>query len=120
MSVHPNAMIDWSQLRHAYGAATNVPDLLARARTAPPPREYTDEPWYTLWSSLCHQSDVYTASYAAVPQLVSIARARQAEANAVGELLLLAGVIELERQRLEQPPFVEFLEDVYTDALRQG
>src|SRR2546426_5104183 len=27
----------------------------------------------SLWSALCHQGDVYTASYAALPELVKIA-----------------------------------------------
>lgn len=113
-------MIDWPQLRHAYGPATDVPALLARATTAPASREYTDEPWYTLWSSLCHQSDVYPASYAAVPELVAIAMARRSDEKAVAELLLLAGVIELERHRPESPPLPQFLEDSYSDAVRRG
>jgi len=29
-----------------------------------------DEPWFTLWSSLAHQGDVYSASFAAVPHVV--------------------------------------------------
>jgi hypothetical protein len=28
------------------------------------------EPWFTLWSSLAHQGDVYPASFAAVPYVV--------------------------------------------------
>ncbi|MFX8207315.1 hypothetical protein ABTL06_19085, partial [Acinetobacter baumannii] len=28
------------------------------------------EPWYSLWSSLAHQGDVYPASFAAVPHVV--------------------------------------------------
>jgi hypothetical protein len=114
-------MIDWSKLRHCYGPATDVPDLLAQAAVAPPPRANTDdEPWFTLWSSLCHQHDVYTGSYAAVPELVAIAIARRLEMQAAAELLLLAGCIELERHRPGSPPLPPFLQDAYAEALQAG
>lgn len=112
--------IDWSLLRHCYGPATDIPALLAQAATAPSSRTWKDEPWYTLWSSLCHQSDVYTASYAAVPELVAIAMARRNEVNVVGDLLLLAGIIELERHKPASPALPPFLETTYADALRRG
>lgn len=64
----------WAELQHAYGRATNVPELLRGLRSSTGPKKsYQDEPWYSLWSSLCHQGDVYTASYAAVPHIVEIA-----------------------------------------------
>ncbi len=64
----------WAELTHAYGQATDIPDLLRQLATSPgPTSDYRVEPWFTLWSSLCHQGDVYTASYAAVPHLVHLA-----------------------------------------------
>jgi hypothetical protein len=64
----------WKELQHAYGDAVDVPDLLrALASATAPKTDYKDEPWFTLWSSLCHQDDVYSASYAAVPHIVHIA-----------------------------------------------
>jgi hypothetical protein len=63
----------WKELTHAYGSAENVPALLRQLETAPAQSAYTDEPWYTLWSSLCHQGDVYTATYAAIPHVIAIA-----------------------------------------------
>jgi hypothetical protein len=59
----------WNELRHAYGAATDTPELLARL-DALPQSQGEDEPWFTLWSSLAHQGDVYSASFAAVPHVV--------------------------------------------------
>jgi hypothetical protein len=32
----------------------------------------TSEPWFSLWSALAHQGDVYSASFAAVPHVVRI------------------------------------------------
>lgn len=63
----------WRQLNHAYGPATDTPQLIEQlALNAGPKADYQAEPWFTLWSSLCHQGDVYSASYAAVPHLVRI------------------------------------------------
>jgi hypothetical protein len=60
---------DWTQLRHAYGSAEDLPDLL---------REMSPDPsapvWNELWSCLCHQDTVYSASFAALPVLLEVAR----------------------------------------------
>lgn len=65
----------WNDLQHAYGRAADVPELLRALKTSTDPKtSYPDEPWHSLWSSLCHQGDAYTASYAAVPHIVEIAR----------------------------------------------
>lgn len=61
-------------MTHAYGVAADIPDMLrALARSTGPKPGYREEPWFSLWSSLCHQGDVYTASYVAVPHIVRIA-----------------------------------------------
>jgi hypothetical protein len=60
----------WSELRHAYGSASDIPTLLRRLSGFPSEASSQDEPWFTLWSSLCHQGDVYSASFAAVPHIV--------------------------------------------------
>lgn len=64
----------WQGLGHAYGDADDIPHLLRALASSPGPKQdYQDEPWFSLWSRLCHQGDVYTASYAAVPHIVQIA-----------------------------------------------
>jgi len=60
----------WSELKHAYGSASDIPPLL-RQLGALPKSEGKKEPWHTIWSALAHQSDVYSASFAAVPHVVS-------------------------------------------------
>lgn len=59
----------WADLRHAYGSAGDVPGLL-RQLVALPASRGRDEPWFSLWSALAHQGDVYSASFAAVPHVV--------------------------------------------------
>ena len=59
----------WAELKHAYGSAADIPPLLAELRTLPD-SEGEAEPWFTLWSALAHQGDVYSASFAAVPHVI--------------------------------------------------
>ena len=59
----------WAELEDAYGSAVNIPALLAQLHTLPGDSGGAD-PWFSLWSSLAHQGDVHTASFAAVPHVV--------------------------------------------------
>ena len=52
-------MIDWGKLQHAYGPADDMPALLRQL--SPDPKA---DVWDTLWSRLCHQGSVYSASFA--------------------------------------------------------
>jgi hypothetical protein len=61
----------WSTLQHAYGSASDVPELLRQLEPFPK-SEGSVEPWFSIWSALAHQGDVYTASFAAVPHVVRI------------------------------------------------
>ena len=60
----------WQELEHSYGRATDTPELLLRLRDFPK-SEGQSEPWFSIWSSLAHQGDVYSASFAAVPHVVA-------------------------------------------------
>lgn len=60
----------WSELQHAYGSAADIPALLEKLR-ALPEAVGEAEPWFSLWSALAHQGDVYSASFAAVPHVVA-------------------------------------------------
>jgi hypothetical protein len=59
----------WSELQHAYGAASDIPALLVKLADVPT-SEGKNEPWFSLWSSLAHQGDVFSASFAAVPHVI--------------------------------------------------
>lgn len=106
----------WETLSHAYGSAGDVPELLRQLAGATGPKiTYDSEPWFTLWSSLCHQGDVYDASYAALPHIVEIAR------NAAGPLdfsfFQLPAAIEIARHSGKGPPIPTDLANAYHDAL---
>lgn len=59
----------WDELHDAYGSAAKIPALL-RQLSALPSDNGSDEPWFSLWSALAHQGDVYSASFAAVPHVI--------------------------------------------------
>ncbi|WP_086859237.1 MULTISPECIES: HEAT repeat domain-containing protein [Streptomyces] len=62
--------VDWASLKHAYGAATDVPGILGALRSAD--AEDRNGAFYDMYGSLCHQGSVYEATAAAVPFLVDI------------------------------------------------
>ncbi|MDY0810047.1 hypothetical protein [Kitasatospora purpeofusca] len=80
-------MTDWSRLSHAYGSAEDIPALLDRIETDP-----SAERWSELWSALCHQGSVYSASVAALPRLTAIAAAADT-AEQLNALHLAAAIV---------------------------
>lgn len=72
----------WSELRHAYGVATDIPALLSQLTTLPASLGEA-EPWFSLWSALAHQGDVFDASFAAVPHVVRAAATNPLGADTV-------------------------------------
>jgi len=108
----------WHTLSHAYGAAENIPALLKRAVTDPGPGHNQKSAWFDLWSALCHQGDVYTASYAAVPHLIAIARSRSQRQQY--DPLLLAASIELARLAGTGPAIPASLAPSYKAAVEEG
>lgn len=79
-------MVDWTSLHHAYGAAGDLPALLNSLTPDP-----ADEVWGELWSRICHQGSVYSASFAALPALADAAGRWQPNQRA--QPLALAGCI---------------------------
>ncbi len=109
--------LDWSALRQAYGSAEGIPDLLDRASMDTRAGHVPESAWFEVWSSLCHQGTVYTASYAATPRLVEIARTRSGRSQI--DPLLLIGCIEL--GRLEGGPAIPLdLQSAYSQALDEA
>jgi len=72
----------WSELQHAYGIASDTPELLRQVLSLPD-ASGESELWSTLWSSLAHQGEVYSASFAAVPHVVRALASAPASASFV-------------------------------------
>lgn len=71
----------WLELEHAFGHASDIPPLLRRLRDLPSSIGES-EPWFSLWSALAHQGDVYSASFAAVPHVVDALASAPSKADA--------------------------------------
>ncbi len=108
----------WEGLTNAYGSAAGIPALLEELQTAGPQQTYTTEPWFSLWSALCHQYDVYTASYAALPHIIAIAGNRSAGDRL--DYLMLASSIEAFRHLENAPPIPPDLQEAYLEGLKQA
>ena len=107
----------WSSLADAYGPATDIPDLLRALAADPRPKpEYEAEPWFSLWSGLCHQEDVYTASYAAVPHIVAIASSAPGPIDF--SFFQLPAAIEIARHRGRGPTVPTELATAYHAAIQ--
>jgi hypothetical protein len=103
----------WQELEHAYGTAADIPALL-RQLASLPPSSPDDEPWFSLWSALAHQGDVYPASFAAVPHVVRALATAPDRADAV--YLQFPAWVEIcrKRQGIAVP---SDLHDAYVAAL---
>lgn len=107
----------WTELSHAYGEASDIPALLVQLKTTPGPVEYESEPWFSLWSALCHQSDVYTASFAAIPHVVLIAKTKPL-AERINYIHFVSAV-EAYRHKTTAPQIPSDLKQSYDFALEQ-
>jgi hypothetical protein len=105
----------WSELRHAYGDASDIPAMLLELESFPPNEGHEPPPYFMLWSSLCHQGDVYTASYAAVPHIIRALALDPGRADL--DYFLLPARIEIARAAGSGPPVPDSLEEAYFSAL---
>jgi hypothetical protein len=69
--------------------------------------------WEEFWNELHHQGDVGEASYAVVPQLLRIAKARQ---DLDWNFYALVSTIEIERGKKGNPPLPDWLKESYERA----
>jgi hypothetical protein len=105
----------WPTLRNAYGESSGIPKLLREAEYLPEDVGSNAEPYFSLWSALCHQGSVYTASYAALPHLVRIVEENPAKFR--WTLLALVHSIEAGRTSEEAPQIPDDLVEAYQLAL---
>ncbi|MFE9868675.1 hypothetical protein ACFYPZ_39605 [Streptomyces sp. NPDC005506] len=94
-------MTDWSRLNHAYGTAQDIPGLLDAM--SPDPQ---DAGWDALWSRLCHQGTVYSASYAALPAFADTARQWSAAERRAPLYLAGAIVASIDRPDSGEDPYL--------------
>jgi hypothetical protein len=79
-------MPNWRELKHAYGSAEDIPEIISALTPDP-----VSPAWDDLWSRVCHQGTTYSASPAVLPFLLSISSNWSATDRAMP--LALAGSI---------------------------
>lgn len=108
--------MNWENLNHAYGKASNIPQLLEKLSAYPKEENYEEEPWFSLWSSLYHQGNIYSASFAAVPEIVKLILL--APESVTPSFFNLPTSIEITRQKLNIEIPIEFLAS-YENAISE-
>ena len=101
----------WNGLKGGYRGLFDARPLLIRLGSG----HDVNETWSELWNELHHQSDVDTASYAAVPHLVAVHRQRDVPDYNTFALMCC---IEIERHHDDNPPIPDFLLPAYEQAWR--
>ena len=114
----PFSSVRWRQLHQASGTAKDIPGLLAHAPVQRRPSHRSETIWFELWAALCRQGAAYSASYAAVPHLVRIARL-PAFRFRYDPLLLIAS-IELARLEHRGPAIPDDLAADYVQAVAEA
>jgi hypothetical protein len=106
---------EWANLEHAYGPASDIPELLRQLQDLPD-AVGNSEPWFSIWSALAHQGDVYSASFAAVPHVVQVLASAPGRVSQV--YFQFPAWVEICRRKhsLELP---KSLSSSYLDALSQ-
>lgn len=69
-SLHELDQVPWSDLKHAYGSAADLPTLIRDLRSAD--KKVRDDAIYALHGNIWHQGTVYEATAYAVPFLVQL------------------------------------------------
>lgn len=108
----------WLEFSHAYGDASDIPALLRQLPTTEQKSldDYRAEPWFSLWSALCHQGNIYPATYAAVPHIVDIAFGLQETPH--WQYFAFPATVEIQRQKHDAPPIPDDLAAAYFSALQ--
>jgi hypothetical protein len=104
----------WGQLAQSYGSAEDVPRLL-EALACIGSEDARAEVWFALWRTLHRPSEVYSASYAAVPHLLSISRALGLRERA--EAIHLVTRIEVSRRDQRSDAMPPDLVEAYAAAV---
>jgi hypothetical protein len=122
ISINPRILIEmdldnkiWATLQGGYKIPYNPSRPLKQLRDVTR-QEDSEVIFKELWDNLYHQGDVGTASYLAVPQLVSICITKKSlDWNFIG----LCVLIENSRLREHNPELPAAYQDYYFDSLTQ-
>jgi len=102
----------WGELKGGYRVKCDPRPLLANLENG----IEIETTWHELWGDLHHQGDVGEASYAVVPHLVRIYRNHD---TPDWNTYAIVAVIELAREKNNNPAVPKWLEDGYFSAIQE-
>lgn len=108
--------MNWNNLKTANGNAAEIPALLAQLTAFPDESIYEDDPWFSLWGNLFYEGTLYSAAFAAVPEIIRIAAT--APEKATLSFFLLPISIEIARHK-EEVAVAPELWSAYQQAISQ-
>ena len=97
----------WKQLEGGYRIPYDPRPALRRLERG------DQKAWDELWEELHHQSDVGTASYAAVPYLVQL---QEQTGQLDGNCYTFFSIIEIQRHAKGNPPLPDWLQEPYRQS----
>ena len=101
--------IPWADISHAYGPATEIPDLLRRMYGG------EDDAWFEFWNLVMHQGTLYPATVAVIPVFLDwLADPEAPQRQPVWDFLR-----EAARHRPEDATPDAFYLDIYKTEYRQ-
>lgn len=101
----------WETLTGGYRVPIDLRPLIRRLESDEDPARL----WPEIWQELLHQDDVGEGSYAAIPHLVRIHRAR---GDVDWNTYAIAAAVELARGVGRNPDVPQWTREAYDDALR--
>ncbi|MER6999225.1 HEAT repeat domain-containing protein [Streptomyces sp. NPDC000410] len=108
--------VDWASLRHAYGPADDVPELLHGLASADPAER--EGALDGMYAAVHHQGDVYDSTLACIPFLLELVASPEVQdRGAIVELLTSIGGIELDGDDEPGPDEEEFEEEAANFAM---
>ena len=112
--------VPWHRLHHAYGPATDVPQLLRDIASRKP--KVREEAWDRLNGNLWHQGTVYEAAAHAVPFLIELSQAPNVPERHV--VLIYLGVLASGKSYLDVHQHMSLFEEErkrpdFTDRLEE-
>ncbi|MCX4819370.1 PBS lyase [Streptomyces sp. NBC_01142] len=100
--------VDWASLRHAYGPADDVPEMLRGLASADPAERETALDG--MYGAVHHQGDVYDSTLACIPFLLElVANPALQDRGGIVELLTSIGGIDLDGDDELDPEDEEFV-----------
>jgi hypothetical protein len=101
--------IEWTKVRHAYGPAGDVPDLLRRLSSHD--RTASEAAISELYGNIWHQGTVYEATAPAVPFLIELAANPQSGSRP--EILMLLASIANGNSYLDVHQHLDLFKNIY-------